>query len=86
MMRSKYAREMIVETVYSLDVSSTNGKQIVNEGLGCKGEMLKEVIVRWEVGDSGGRREVEVGERSRSRGRGRSGFVKKMSVEVEEMS
>ena len=26
MMRSKYAREMIVETVYSLDVSSTNGK------------------------------------------------------------
>ena len=48
--------------------------------------MLKEVIVRWEVGDSGGRREVEEGAMSRSGGRGRSGFVKKTSVEVEEMS
>ena len=77
MMRSKYAREMIVETVYSLDVSSIDGKQIVNEGLGCEGEMLKEVIVRWEVGERRGVEvEVEVEERSGSGGRGRSGFLR----------
>ena len=49
----------------------------MNEGLGCEGEMLKEVIVRWEVGERRGVEvEVEVEERSGSGGRGRSGFLR----------